>query len=1104
MAIRPLFPLTKQFQARNGQNNVSGTLEVFYAYTDDRAPTYSDYNGTRNPDLVPIDNNGRAVVLCDDERVYRLVVRDRSGGILWTQEPTVCEGEGSGGSTSIVSEDGSIVVQRTGSVYDLSVNHTDDSRFLDWIRCTGGESVSGYLRPVKAAGTMSVGSLGLSLSPDVLYHVTATVRAVKGSVAPVYGEVSVTLALHDGETATAVRTFSEIADCSMGLSQDYIVDADVHTPGNATQLVFSVTGDDASLSFLLLSVDAHRVYSGVPSIPDEVAQKTWVDANFQKKLVAGANITIDPVTNTISADALTQVQADWAQSDPADMSYIRNKPTLATVATSGSYDDLSDKPAIPAAQVNSDWSASTGVAQILNKPDLSVYATTQAVDTALATKQDTISDLASIRAGAALGDTAVQPGDLAAVATSGSYNDLSDKPDIPSQQVQSDWTESDSADPAYIKHKPSLAAVATSGDYADLSNKPSIPAAQVQSDWTEQDSNAVDYIKHKPDLATVATSGSYNDLTNKPDIPAAQVNSDWSAVSGVSQILNKPDLATVATSGSYDDLTDKPSIPVIPTMKSLVAGTNVTLTEGSTTVTVSAASQVQADWTESNTSDPAYIANKPVLASVATSGSYSDLSNTPSLATVATSGSYSDLSGTPDLSLKEDVANKAQSVDGTSTTDYPSSAAVSDFVNSSVATATARFLGNFTLTDLGLTYPATDSQIGSALDAYTWPVGTTPTNNDYVYVEIQDPQTTGIDDRVERFKYDGTNWLYEYTLNNSSFTAAEKASIDSGITAMKVSNYDAHVANSAIHVTSEDKTAWNGKQDAISDLSTIRSGAQAGATAVQPSDLATVATSGSYDDLLDKPSIPAAQVNSDWNASSGAAQILNKPANLVQDASYVHTDENFTSAEKTKLSGIEAGAQVNVQADWTEADTSSDAYIQNKPSLAAVATSGDYADLSNTPTIPAAQVNADWNSSSGVSEILNKPTLATVATTGAYSDLSGTPTINNVPAVTSVDAGKVLTASYSGGVGSYSWATGGGGGGTVDQTYDPTSTNAQSGTAVAQAVSGKQDTLTAGDGIDITSNVIKWLNTAGVTDIQYVQSLPDNPDAHTLYLIPET
>lgn len=69
----------------------------------------------------------------------------------------------------------------------------------------------------------------------------------------------------------------------------------------------------------------------------------------------------------------------------------------------------------------------------------------------------------------------------------------------------------------------------------------------------------------------------------------------------------------------------------------------------------------------------------------------------------------------------------------------------------------------------------------------------------------------------------------------------------------------------------------DGKQDTITDLATIRSGAAAGATAVQPGDLATVATSGSYNDLLNKPTIPAAQVNSDWNADSGVAQILNKP-----------------------------------------------------------------------------------------------------------------------------------------------------------------------------------------------------------------------------------
>lgn len=63
----------------------------------------------------------------------------------------------------------------------------------------------------------------------------------------------------------------------------------------------------------------------------------------------------------------------------------------------------------------------------------------------------------------------------------------------------------------------------------------------------------------------------------------------------------------------------------------------------------------------------------------------------------------------------------------------------------------------------------------------------------------------------------------------------------------------------------------------------------------------------------------------------------------------------------------------------------------NTSDLASVATSGSYNDLSDTPTIPAAQVNSDWNSTSGVSQILNKPTLASVATSGDYDDLTNTP-----------------------------------------------------------------------------------------------------------------
>lgn len=339
---------------------------------------------------------------------------------------------------------------------------------------------------------------------------------------------------------------------------------------------------------------------------------------------------------------------------------------LATVATSGSYNDLSNKPTIPT--VDQSYSASSTNAQ-----------SGVAVASAISGKQDTISDLSTIRSGAEAGATAVQPSQLATVATSGSYTDLSNKPSIPDAQVNSDWDAVSGV--SQILNKPTLATVATSGSYNDLTDKPSIPAAQVNADWNS--SSGVSEILNKPTLATVATSGSYDDLTNKPSIPAAQVNSDWDAVSGAAQILNKPNLATVATSGSYADLSNKPTIPTVDqvysassanaqsgvAVASAISGKQDTISDletirsgaalGATAVQPSAlatvatsgsyndlsnkptipAAQVNSDWDA--VSGVAQILNKPTLATVATSGSYADLSNKPTIPTVDQSYSAS-------------------------------------------------------------------------------------------------------------------------------------------------------------------------------------------------------------------------------------------------------------------------------------------------------------------------------------------------------------------------------------------------------------------------------------------------------------------------------
>lgn len=73
---------------------------------------------------------------------------------------------------------------------------------------------------------------------------------------------------------------------------------------------------------------------------------------------------------TVDLTNAGKVQSDWEETNPNEASYIQNKPNLATVATSGSYNDLSDKPDIPSQQVQSDWAETdtTSPAYIKNKP----------------------------------------------------------------------------------------------------------------------------------------------------------------------------------------------------------------------------------------------------------------------------------------------------------------------------------------------------------------------------------------------------------------------------------------------------------------------------------------------------------------------------------------------------------------------------------------------------------------------------------------------------------------------------------------------------------------------------------------------------------------
>ena len=238
-----------------------------------------------------------------------------------------------------------------------------------------------------------------------------------------------------------------------------------------------------------------------------------------------------------------------------------------------SYNDLTDKPSIP-----QDLSDLTDTSNLL-ATDFTGYATTSYVDTQVSNLVDTAPEALNTlnELAAALGDdanfsttvttliggkadastvtnlqniltaeieTKATAADLATVATTGSYNDLFNKPTIPTVPTN---VSSFTNDAGYLTQHQDLSTYALktelfSGSYNDLSDTPTIPTVPTNiSEFT----NDSDYVATS-ELETVAFSGLYNDLLLKP----ALFSGSWN------DLTDKPALF----SGSYLQLTDKPTL----------------------------------------------------------------------------------------------------------------------------------------------------------------------------------------------------------------------------------------------------------------------------------------------------------------------------------------------------------------------------------------------------------------------------------------------------------------------------------------------------------------------------------------------------------------
>ena len=127
----------------------------------------------------------------------------------------------------------------------------------------------------------------------------------------------------------------------------------------------------------------------------------------------------------------------------------------------------------------------------------------------------------------------------------------------------------------------------------------------------------------------------------------------------------------------------------------------------------------------------------------------------------------------------------------------------------------------------------------------------------------------------------------------AGLTSGETLSVSLGKTAKAISDYITHQSDNSKHVTTTEKSNWNdanAKKHVHSNQSILDTLTQA---------------------LLDK-----------WNTVSDKVDKVTGKGLSSND---------FSTALLNKLNGIADGAEVNVQADWNNTDSASDAFIKNKP-----------------------------------------------------------------------------------------------------------------------------------------------------------------------------
>lgn len=361
-----------------------------------------------------------------------------------------------------------------------------------------------------------------------------------------------------------------------------------HKTGTMADLIADINADTDAV--------AGKVYMDTVSfsdLPGEMQQaelKSEIISQLGNSKVIVFTVTSSEVSpyhwEYTSAYGQTNIWREWVT--PAAMqsalSVKANSADLATVATTGSYNDLANKPTIPAAQIQSDWNQSdnSAVDYIKNKPvnvsaftndagyltehqSLADYSTTQEMNTAIATATNDMATMTWVGEQGYL----TQHQDISGLATKTELSDHTGNTTIHVTALdKTNWNAK-----AELSDIPDVTGYINGAVYDSQTKRINFKHGDTVVAYIDATPFVVDgmvdtveitggnlVITWNTDAGKQSTSIPLTDIFN-PDNYYSKTETDTLLTAKA----NSADLATVATSGDYDDLTNKPTIPTVPT-----------------------------------------------------------------------------------------------------------------------------------------------------------------------------------------------------------------------------------------------------------------------------------------------------------------------------------------------------------------------------------------------------------------------------------------------------------------------------------------------------------------------------------------------------------